>query len=86
MSEQTRLRYRIDSYGDWIKGEGVPIVEDFGIDLFTVETRPWARFGVKGAACHLKGRGDFSSQQLPCSSSRFRRAVPQSLNAISTKR
>jgi quercetin dioxygenase-like cupin family protein len=64
MTDEPRLRYRIDSYGNWIKGEGVPIVEDYGIDLFSVETKPWARFGVKGAACHLKGRGDFASMFL----------------------
>ena len=57
-------RIRLDSYGNWISGEGVPIAEDYALDLFAVETRPWARFGVKGAACHLKGRGDFASMFL----------------------
>ncbi|HUK58066.1 MAG TPA: cupin domain-containing protein [Stellaceae bacterium] len=64
MTDEPKLRYRIDSYGNWIKGEGVPVYEDYGIDLFSVETKPWARFGVKGAACHLKGRGDFASMFL----------------------
>ncbi len=64
MTDEPKLRYRIDSYGNWIKGEGVPIYEDYGIDLFSVATKPWARFGVKGAACHLKGRGDFASMFL----------------------
>jgi quercetin dioxygenase-like cupin family protein len=64
MSEEAKPRYRIDSYGNWIKGEGVPVVEDYGIDLFSVETRPWPRYGMKGAACHLKGRGDFASMFL----------------------
>ncbi len=61
MSDQAKPRLRLDPYMDWIKGEGVPIVEDYGIDLFSVETRPWARYCVNGAACHLKGRGDFAS-------------------------
>ncbi len=64
MTDEPKLRYRIDSYGNWIKGEGVPIYEDYGIDLFSVATKPWPRFGVKGAACHLKGRGDFASMFL----------------------
>jgi quercetin dioxygenase-like cupin family protein len=64
MTDEVKPRFRIDSYGDWIKGEGIPIVEDYGIDLFTVQTKPWARFGVKGAACHLKGCGDFASMFL----------------------
>ena len=49
----------VDSYLEWIKKEGIPVVEGFGVDLFKVETKPWARFGINGAAVHLKGRGDF---------------------------
>ena len=49
----------IDPYLDWVKKEGIPVLEDFGVDLFQVGTRPWARLGVNGAAVHLKGRGDF---------------------------
>ena len=52
-------RIMIDPYLEWLKKEGIPTVEDFGIDLFAVETRPWARMDAKGAAVHLKGRGDF---------------------------
>ena len=37
------------------------MVEDFGVDLPAVETRPWPRYEVNGAAVHLKGRGDFVS-------------------------
>ncbi len=61
MNESTAPRVGIDPYLDWLKGEGIPAVEDFGVDLFKVDTRPWARFGVKAAAVHLKGRGDFVS-------------------------
>jgi len=49
----------VDSYLEWVKKEDIPIVEDFGIDLFKVETKPWPRYDVNGAAVHLKGRGDF---------------------------
>jgi mannose-6-phosphate isomerase-like protein (cupin superfamily) len=51
----------LDPYATWAAQEGVPIVEDFGIDLLKVPTAPWARFGVDGAIAHLKGRGDFVS-------------------------
>ena len=50
-----------DPYLDWARGEGIPIVEGFGVDLLAVETRPWARMGARGAFVHLKGRGDFAS-------------------------
>jgi hypothetical protein len=49
----------IDPYLNWIKREGVPIHEGFGINLHKVEVKPWARTGVKGAAVHVAGRGDF---------------------------
>jgi oxalate decarboxylase/phosphoglucose isomerase-like protein (cupin superfamily) len=51
-------KYMIDSYLDWSKKEGIPILEDFGLDLLAVKTAPWARLGVNGAIVHVKGRGD----------------------------
>ena len=39
MSEQTPARYGIDPYLDWVAKEGLPVTEDYGIDLFTVETK-----------------------------------------------
>jgi len=48
-----------DPYGSWAAGEGVPVVEDFGIDLLAAPTAPWPRLGCDGAIAHLKGRGDF---------------------------
>ena len=64
MSETTPARYGIDPYLDWIAKEGLPVTEDYGIDLFTVETKLWPRIGAKGAAVHLKGRGDFCNMFL----------------------
>ena len=58
---QQQARYGIDPYLDWLKGEGIPVVEDYGVYLFGVETAPWPRYGVNGAAVHLKGRGDFAN-------------------------
>src|SRR6516225_4099899 len=36
----------------------------YGVDLFAVATAPWPRYGVNGAAVHLKGRGDFANMFL----------------------
>jgi mannose-6-phosphate isomerase-like protein (cupin superfamily)/uncharacterized RmlC-like cupin family protein len=52
-------RLFIDPYLDWTAAQGVPIVEDYGIDLLATPTRPWPMFEVNGAIAHLKGRGDF---------------------------
>ncbi len=51
-------------YLEWVAKENLPVVEDFGVDLFNVETRPWPRLGGRGAAIHLKGRGDFCNMFL----------------------
>ncbi len=50
-----------EPYLDWCAKEGLPVVEEFCVDLHAVETRPWARAGVDGAFVHMKGRGDFIS-------------------------
>jgi oxalate decarboxylase/phosphoglucose isomerase-like protein (cupin superfamily) len=61
MNAGVATRIGVDSYLDWLKNERIPVVEDFGVHLPEVETRPWPRYGVDGAAVHLKGRGDFVS-------------------------
>jgi hypothetical protein len=53
-------RYLIDTYLDFIHGEGLPITEGFGLDLFQVDVGPWPRMGaVNGAYALTSGRGDF---------------------------
>lgn len=52
-------KYLVDPYEDWAKAEGVPVHTGAAVDLLTAEARPWARFGVNGACCHLDGRDDF---------------------------
>lgn len=52
-------KYMIDSYGDWAKGEGVPIVTAETADLLSASVAPWRRFGMNGAIFHLTARGDF---------------------------
>jgi uncharacterized RmlC-like cupin family protein len=61
MSDKQEARFLFDPYMDWVKGEGVPVVEAFGINLLDVETGPWPRYDTGGAFVHLKGRGDFIS-------------------------
>ncbi|MFM2128664.1 MAG: hypothetical protein RL477_210 [Pseudomonadota bacterium] len=55
------MRYLVDPYLDWLKGEGVPVHDDFCVDLHKLAVARWPRFGMDGAAVHLKGRGDFIS-------------------------
>ena len=64
MTEQFDRRFGLDPYLDWVAKEGIPVTENYGIDLFEVETGMWPRFGVKGAAVHLIGRGDFTNMFL----------------------
>ncbi|MEA2951979.1 MAG: hypothetical protein QOJ96_1499 [Alphaproteobacteria bacterium] len=52
-------KFLVDPYEEWAKGEGIPIVTGPAVDLLAVEPKPWARFGVNGAFCHLDGRCDF---------------------------
>ena len=54
-------RLLIDPYLDWVAAEGLPVHEDFGVDLLAAETAPWPRLGERcnGAFVHLKGRGDW---------------------------
>lgn len=52
-------KYLVDPYGNWAKAEGVPIHVGATVDLMAAETAPWARFGLRGAICHLDGRCDF---------------------------
>ena len=58
------IKWLIDAYADWAKGEGIPIVEGAAIDLFAVETKPWARVGAKGALVHASSRGDLTNMYV----------------------
>ena len=57
-------RFLVDPYGEWAKGEGVPIHEGFGLDLLALDVAPWPRLEAKGAFAHLSGRGDFIDMQV----------------------
>jgi mannose-6-phosphate isomerase-like protein (cupin superfamily) len=63
MSEQDPgyldTKFMVDPYANWLKAEGATIISAQAIDLFAVELKAWARFGMKGAVCHVEGRCDF---------------------------
>ncbi|MDH3241535.1 MAG: hypothetical protein OEO83_12815 [Alphaproteobacteria bacterium] len=61
MSEALDSYYLHDSYRAWCKTQGVPFVEDFGIDMLAMDVAPWDRYGMKGAVCELVGGDDFIS-------------------------
>lgn len=52
-------KFLVDPYEEWAKAEGVPVHSGAAVDLLKAEVKPWARFGVNGAFCHLDGRDDF---------------------------
>jgi gentisate 1,2-dioxygenase len=58
------VRLLTDPYMEWLQEQGLPIVEDFGVDLLEVETAPWSQMGANAAFVNLKGRGDFISVTL----------------------
>ena len=37
MAEE-KPRYGVDAYLDWVEKEGLPVAEDYGIELFKIET------------------------------------------------
>jgi len=61
MDAVNKPRMLLDPYLSWAEKEGVPITEDFGVDLLKVPIAHWSRMGVEGGIVHLKGRGDFVS-------------------------
>ena len=58
MADAAPIPYARDPYLEWAHAQGVPIVEDFCVDIRKVPVAPWARYGMNGALCHLKGRDD----------------------------
>ena len=41
IAQNRKDRVMLDPYLDWADGEGVPVIEDFGVDLLTADTAPW---------------------------------------------
>jgi quercetin dioxygenase-like cupin family protein len=56
---------RETTYEKWIRGEGIPIVEGFGVEDFReVEVAPWERTGGKAAFVQLRGMEGFTGMYL----------------------
>jgi mannose-6-phosphate isomerase-like protein (cupin superfamily) len=51
----------IQPYAEWARRQGIPVIEDFAVDLLAVETVPWDRLGARAALVHLAGRGDWTN-------------------------
>ncbi|MEX0752202.1 MAG: cupin domain-containing protein [Xanthobacteraceae bacterium] len=79
-------KFLVDPYQEWAKGEGVPIHTGAAADLLKAETKTWARFGAKGAMCHLDGRDDFLTVFLleiaPGASAALRRHLYEEISYV----
>ena len=51
----------VQPYARWAAQQGIPIIEDFAVDLLAVETASWDRLGARAALVHVAGRGDWSN-------------------------
>jgi gentisate 1,2-dioxygenase len=61
---ENQVKLLTNPYMEWLREQGAPVVEDFGVDLLAVETAPWSALGANAAFVNLKGRGDFISVTL----------------------
>jgi mannose-6-phosphate isomerase-like protein (cupin superfamily) len=59
MTTTNQPRIGINAYEEWLEREGIPVHYGLSLNLFHLETRDWPRYGVKGAAAHFAGSGDF---------------------------
>ncbi len=66
--------YQVNTYLEWVKTEGVPIVEAYAVDCLSQPLEPSPRLGGLGAYIHLVGRGDaatcYLAELLPRDSSK----------------
>ena len=61
MDDGGEPKFLHDSYLEWCGNQPVPVIEEFGINVLTIEMAPWDFFGMRGAICLLTGRDDFTS-------------------------
>ena len=52
-------KFMVDPYLNWVKAENALLHEGLALDLLSLDVKPWARFGMKGAICHVEGRCDY---------------------------
>jgi uncharacterized RmlC-like cupin family protein len=57
-------RFLMDPYLDWAEGQGLPIHEEFFLNLLELEVAPWDRSGTRAALVHVGGRGDWANTFL----------------------
>ncbi len=69
-------RFLVDPYLEWVKTEGIPVHENFGFDLLTLDVGPWARMDALGCYAHALGRGDFVNMYV-CEIPPGKRTAPQ---------
>ncbi len=56
---------RMTTYEGWIRQEGIPIVEGYGVgDFREIPRKPWSRTGGKGAYIQLKGMEGFTGMYI----------------------
>lgn len=53
--------FQVDPYRDFLKEEGIPVLDEYSVDCVNVPLEPWTRTGGLGAYVHLAGKGDFLS-------------------------
>jgi hypothetical protein len=51
----------VEPYARWAERQPIPVVEDFAVDLLSVEVAQWDHTGVPSALVHVAGRGDWSN-------------------------
>ena len=79
---------RETSYEMWLKEEGIPVIDGYGVEDVTVLPRkPWQRTGGSGAYIDLKGMEGFTGMFVTSAwNARARRPVARSIRkAISMK-
>ena len=64
MSDAPQAKFLADPYREFVMAEGIPVREDFGFDLLSLEVAPWPRMGALGAYAHCLGRGDFADMYV----------------------
>jgi len=55
------LEDKTTSYESWMREEGVPVVEGYGVAVADISLGPWPRKGGRGAFVQLRGMEGFSS-------------------------
>ena len=65
MGKDSKVAKRETSYEMWLKEEGIPVIEGYGVEDVTVLPRkPWQRTGGSGAYIDLKGMEGFTGMYV----------------------